>query len=204
MAYLIFTSRQGKEIGRRPLDGPMVIGRSPECDVALDDAQLSRRHCRLMPSAEGWVLSDLDSRNGTRFRGPKISRHVLRDGDVFQIGLSNVLFCSGDMPTGAGAEKGVARQKRPASPFDAPEATEVGFRYEPIPPSHRRVEDFPVPIPIAVDLDWLDVDDELLPVDPEAVMPAPADRHAAQLPPSSSGMTAPSNGFRAMLDETGK
>src|SRR5688500_5295158 len=52
MAYLIFTSRQGKEIGRRPLDGPMVIGRSPECDVALDDAQLSRRHCRLMPSAE--------------------------------------------------------------------------------------------------------------------------------------------------------
>ena len=201
MAYLIFTSRQGKEIGRRPLDGPVVIGRSPECDVALDDAQLSRRHCRLMPSAEGWVLSDLDSRNGTRFRGPKISRHVLRDGDVFQIGLSNVLFRAGEMPTGTGTEKGVARPKRPASPFEAPEATEVGFRYEPVPPSHRRVEDFPVPIPIAVDLDWLDVADELLPVERETVRP-PASRQAALLPPSSPGMTAPSNGLRAMLDET--
>jgi pSer/pThr/pTyr-binding forkhead associated (FHA) protein len=164
MAYLIFSTRQGREIGRRPLNGPMLIGRSPECDVALDDGQLSRRHCRLMPSAHGWVLSDLDSRNGTKFRGHRISSLALRDGQVFQIGLVNVIFRAAEMVTGEERQDGLVRPKRPADPFAAPAAqdgTAVAFRYDTPPSMHRDVEGFPIPLPIAADLDWLDVSDEL-------------------------------------------
>lgn len=160
MSYLIFTTRQGQEIGRRRLEGPTVIGRSPECDVAIDDSQLSRRHCRLMESAEGWVLADLDSRNGTRFRGPRISSQLLRDGDVFQIGMINVIFRAGDSVDAPQA--GVARPKRPATPLESADSTAAGFKFEPRPVSRRDADDFPVPIPMADDLDWLDVTGELL------------------------------------------
>ena len=168
MPYLIFSIRQGEEIGRRPLDGPTVIGRSPECEVAINDGQLSRRHCRLMPTEAGWVLSDLDSRNGTKFRGHRISRHVLREGDVFQIGLLNVTFRAADMSAGSEDPDRLGRPTRPATPFDAPRQTAAAFVYEPAPPSRRDIEAFPVPIPIATELDWLDVSDELPPVESAA------------------------------------
>ena len=159
MAYLVFSTKQGQEIGRRGLDASAVIGRSTECDIALTDGLLSRRHCRVMRTMEGWVLSDLDSRNGTTFRGHRISRHVLRDGEVFQIGLINVLFRAGEMTD----EKvdGLARPKRPATPLEACSSSDTGFRYEPPPPGRRNAEDFPTPIPINADLDWLDVNGEL-------------------------------------------
>jgi pSer/pThr/pTyr-binding forkhead associated (FHA) protein len=159
MPYLVFTTRQGQEIGRRRLDGPLLIGRSSECDVAIDDGagQLSRRHCRVMPSPGGWVLCDLDSRNGTKYRGRRISSHVLRNADVFQIGLLNVIYRGGEMLTGEEEQPGVFRPRRPATPFDAAdESTMAGFRYDPPPSAHRSVEDFPAPIPIDADLGWLD------------------------------------------------
>ena len=137
----------------------MVIGRSSECDVAIDDGegQLSRRHCRLMPTLSGWVLSDLGSRNGTKFRGRRISSHVLCDGQVFQIGLLNVIYREGAMVTGDEAQPGVFRPRRPSTPFDAAdESTMPGFRYEPPASARRSVENFPAPIPIDADLGWLD------------------------------------------------
>ena len=165
MAYLIFTTRQNEEIGRRRLDGPLTIGRSTECEASLNDEQLSRRHCRLMPSPEGWVLSDLDSRNGTKYRGKRISRHVLRDGHVFQIGMINVIFRAAEMVTGDEPQPGIQRPRRPASPFDATDSTAAGFLFEPPPVSLRKVERFPIPIPMDGDLDWLDVEGELRPIE---------------------------------------
>ena len=74
MAYLIFSSHKGEEIGRRRLDGPVTIGRAVDCDVSLHDHLLSRKHCRLAPSDEGWVLADLGSKNGTLLHGQPIRR----------------------------------------------------------------------------------------------------------------------------------
>lgn len=160
MAYLVFTMREGEEIGRRPLNGAAVIGRSSECDIALHDRHLSRRHCRLMPSEEGWVLSDLDSRNGTHFRGHPVSRHVLRDGQVFQIGLLNVIFRAGEMAGGDEVQGCLRPRRRPASPWEPAEQTEVAFNYEPPPAQHRTVDHLPVPIPTGdeLNLDWLNFD----------------------------------------------
>ncbi|HEY6460672.1 MAG TPA: sigma-54-dependent Fis family transcriptional regulator, partial [Polyangiaceae bacterium] len=49
-----------------PVDGaPLVIGRAGEAGSLLPDDRLSRRHCSIAASAEGWTVTDLGSRNGT-------------------------------------------------------------------------------------------------------------------------------------------
>lgn len=47
------------------VSGPLVIGRDPSADVVLNDTQASRHHARLTPSAQGAVVEDLESTNGT-------------------------------------------------------------------------------------------------------------------------------------------
>ena len=153
MAYLIFATQKGEEIGRRPLEAETTIGRSSECDIALNDGLLSRRHCRLVRTMEGWVLSDLDSRNGTTHRGQRVTRHVLRDGEVFQVGLVNVLFRAGEFTDEK--QDGLSRPKRPATPTEANSASDTGLKYEPPAPT-RQPQNVPPPVPINADLDWLD------------------------------------------------
>ncbi|MFW6050740.1 MAG: FHA domain-containing protein [Myxococcota bacterium] len=67
--------------------GEHVIGRSPECDVVLDDPMASRRHAVLRVSAEGVVLEDLGSRNGVLVNGVRMFDPVtLSHGDRFLVG----------------------------------------------------------------------------------------------------------------------
>src|SRR4051812_26586339 len=44
---------------------PLVVGTSPECDLVLSDARVSRRHCELKLTQRGIALRDLGSKNGT-------------------------------------------------------------------------------------------------------------------------------------------
>ncbi|HZI96222.1 MAG TPA: FHA domain-containing protein [Actinomycetales bacterium] len=44
---------------------PVLIGRSPECTLVLDDDYSSGRHARLFPSEGRWMVEDLGSTNGT-------------------------------------------------------------------------------------------------------------------------------------------
>src|ERR1700691_2511581 len=103
MAYLIFTTARGRELGRRSLEGPMVIGRSPDCEVCVHDILLSRRHCQIEPDGSNWVIADLVSKNGTFLNGQKIGRHVLSDGEALRIGKTVVTFCVGTMKVSGGA-----------------------------------------------------------------------------------------------------
>jgi predicted component of type VI protein secretion system len=153
MAYLVFSSHKGEEIGRRRLDGPVTIGRSPDCDVSLHDHLLSRHHCRLAPSDEGWVLSDLGSKNGTVVHGRTVTQHVLNDGESFTIGRVKVRFRSAALAPGQETTVASGRPRRPADPFDALSGTVAGYRYEP--PAEekhvRDVEKFPSPKPVMTD-----------------------------------------------------
>ena len=58
---------------RRPLrpaaSTSSSIGRLPECDITLDDPNVSRRHAEIRPRGDGFVLVDLGSTNGTRVNG---------------------------------------------------------------------------------------------------------------------------------------
>jgi hypothetical protein len=70
-----------------------VIGRSRECDVVLDDANVSRRHAELRPSGGSWIVVDLGSTNGVKVNGRAISGpQSLRSGDTLVLGSSTLVF----------------------------------------------------------------------------------------------------------------
>jgi hypothetical protein len=73
-------------------DGPLLVGRDPECDLLVDDAAVSGRHLHLRRSGENWTLTDLGSRNGTRVNGWRVSSVRLRRGDRIEIGGSRFVF----------------------------------------------------------------------------------------------------------------
>jgi DNA-binding winged helix-turn-helix (wHTH) protein len=84
------------EWGRRrfPLAiGEHVIGRDSDREVSLDQSTVSRRHGRLVVTAEGTTLEDFGSKNGT-FRGSErvTSAVALADGDVIRIGSLLLTF----------------------------------------------------------------------------------------------------------------
>lgn len=70
------------------IDGTSVIGRSPEADVTVAEASISRRHARLVPQLEPglWGLVDLDSSNGVFIAGKRVRKARVRDGETFKLG----------------------------------------------------------------------------------------------------------------------
>jgi pSer/pThr/pTyr-binding forkhead associated (FHA) protein len=65
----------------------VVLGRSEEADVLLDDPYASEFHMRLVAQENGMVLHDLGSTNGTYVNGRRVTAPTnLRRGDNIQIG----------------------------------------------------------------------------------------------------------------------
>lgn len=121
MAYVV-VSFKGQEIGRWPLKGPLTVGRSAECEVVVRDILLSRRHCEIAPHQNGWIASDLGSKNGTRVGGRDVTRRGLADGDVLTLGKTTVRFQIGRLPS-----EHKAPVRRPADPFEALSGTVTDF-----------------------------------------------------------------------------
>ena len=70
----------------------MVIGRSSDADIRLDDDGVSRNHAKIVLRADGSLqLIDLGSTNGTFYNGSKIDIQHLQDGDKIQIGSTMIL-----------------------------------------------------------------------------------------------------------------
>ena len=70
----------------------VVLGRSRECDVRVDDPNVSRRHAELRQEGATYWLVDLDSTNGTELNGPRVSRAKLSDGDRITVGSTEIVF----------------------------------------------------------------------------------------------------------------
>ena len=65
----------------------VVLGRSDEADVALDDPYASEFHMRLVAQDNGIMLHDLGSTNGTYVNGRGVVAPTqLRKGDTIQVG----------------------------------------------------------------------------------------------------------------------
>ena len=69
-----------------------LIGRSPECDVFLDDVTVSRRHAELTREGAGFTIRDLGSLNGTFVNKRRIESSALEDDDEVQIGKYRMTF----------------------------------------------------------------------------------------------------------------
>lgn len=63
------------------LDQPRLIGRAPECDIRINEPAFAERHARLEPHAEGIVLRDLGSHDGSVVNGHRVQHALLHPGD---------------------------------------------------------------------------------------------------------------------------
>ena len=81
----------------------LTIGRKPENDVQIDNLAVSGHHARIDKTGDDFILTDLQSTNGTFVNHKKISSHTLKHGDNVQIGKHVLLFLSSEKQ-GAPAE----------------------------------------------------------------------------------------------------
>jgi pSer/pThr/pTyr-binding forkhead associated (FHA) protein len=70
----------------------LTIGRLKDCDICLQDANVSREHAQLVRTAEGWEIRDLDSTNGTIVNGHPVTAASLNDGDTIEVGASRLVY----------------------------------------------------------------------------------------------------------------
>lgn len=67
--------------------GEIYIGRDIHNDVVINDAEVSRKHARMLMQAGGYVLEDLGSTNGTFIDGQRLmGPHVLRPNELIMLG----------------------------------------------------------------------------------------------------------------------
>ena len=67
-------------------DQPLVIGRSPDVGVVVNDTNVSRRHAEVWRTSEGVAIRDLQSTNGTYVNGHRVSAVSLSPRDDITVG----------------------------------------------------------------------------------------------------------------------
>jgi predicted component of type VI protein secretion system len=118
MPYLVIT-HQDELIDRREFSGPLTVGRAHECEIAIRDILLSRKHLTIRPIGAGWEVCDLGSKNGTALNGEQIEgAKRLQDGDSIRAGKSRLVFFASILSMDDASEPMPIRQ-RPADPREA-------------------------------------------------------------------------------------
>lgn len=114
----------------------VFVGRNAGCDVRIDSARVSRRHCCLVLEGDHLVVRDLDSTNGTWVNSNRVSVARMETGDELIIGRARYRL---DLDPTASPEvirKALGAQPDPSVSEDEP--SELGtFRVELPPNSHR-------------------------------------------------------------------
>lgn len=103
----------------------IYLGRDINNEIIINDAEVSRRHARIILQAGGYVLEDLGSTNGTSVNGHRLmGPHVLRPGEVILLGenVSLVFESSLDADATLAAAPADFAAPPPASGPRAPEA----------------------------------------------------------------------------------
>ncbi len=83
-------SHRGKR--RTPVLASIIIGRSTDCDITIDDVAASRHHVEVRRAGMGFFWKDLGSTNGTLVNGSPMLEGVLDHGDRIQIGETVLRF----------------------------------------------------------------------------------------------------------------
>jgi len=73
-------------------EGTYTIGRSPQCDIFLNDMTVSRKHALLFPTGKGFSIKDTNSFNGVWINNISVNETVLKDGDIIQIGAFCLMY----------------------------------------------------------------------------------------------------------------
>jgi pSer/pThr/pTyr-binding forkhead associated (FHA) protein len=87
-----------REGGGRPVEtvaitgDPVTIGRSPDCDIFLDDVTVSRLHTVVASRPDGTWVEDQQSLNGTFVNRRRVEETRLTDTDEIQVGRYRLTF----------------------------------------------------------------------------------------------------------------
>src|SRR5512136_1600433 len=84
--------QEGQLLGHEwPLDrDTMTLGRGEECDMVVPERQVSRVHLRIQRDERGYLVQDLESKNGTCINGRPVQPSTpvrLQDGDEIEVAL---------------------------------------------------------------------------------------------------------------------
>jgi len=138
MAQFQFVMRSGPTPGVTfPLEGDqLTIGRDSSNGVAINDAEVSRRHSRLSFQGGKYVIEDLGSTNGTFVNGQRLAGPVvLKAGDVVSLGEQIVLMYDAmNMDPGAtmaASRRSSARVEAPPAQAYAPTAAQPVYNPPP-------------------------------------------------------------------------
>jgi hypothetical protein len=69
-----------------------LIGRSPDCEIFLDDVTVSRKHATILRRGDEVALEDQGSLNGTFVNRRRVESAPLEDGDEIQVGKYRLTF----------------------------------------------------------------------------------------------------------------
>ena len=137
MTQFQFVMRSGPTPGVTfPLDGDqLTIGRDSSNGVAINDAEVSRRHSRLTFQGGKYVIEDLGSTNGTFVNGQRLAGPVvLKAGDVVSLGEQIVLMydaMASDPGATIAARRNVTRVEAPPAQNPAPTAAQPVYNPPP-------------------------------------------------------------------------
>lgn len=70
----------------------MTIGRSPDCDIFLDDVTVSRLHALVLDRPDGVWVEDQQSLNGTFVNRTRVDESRLSDADEIRVGRYRLTF----------------------------------------------------------------------------------------------------------------
>src|SRR5204862_3942959 len=98
MKTVTFQVLEGVDKGRlfRDLPVPVTIGREEGNSLRLNDERVSRFHAKVQVDGDDYILTDLESTNGTRVNGTAVQIRRLRIGDRVGVGRSLLLFGSNE------------------------------------------------------------------------------------------------------------
>jgi pSer/pThr/pTyr-binding forkhead associated (FHA) protein len=92
--FALLVVQRGPNAGSRFLLDKEVTtaGRHPDSDIFLDDVTVSRRHAEFTRTADGFVVSDVGSLNGTYLNRERIEKAPVGNGDEVQVGKFRLMF----------------------------------------------------------------------------------------------------------------
>jgi pSer/pThr/pTyr-binding forkhead associated (FHA) protein len=71
------------------LSASMVVGRSPDCELLVDDTYASQQHARIFGKNGSWFVEDLGSTNGTYVNDQKLAAPAMvQPGDRIRVGTT--------------------------------------------------------------------------------------------------------------------
>jgi len=108
------TTRGGKAVDYPLSNGAVNLGTGPGSQITLIDPAAAPRHCQVLKTDKGYVVRDTSGTPGTLVNGKKIQDHLLREGDVIQVGSERFAYSEQQAsPSPAAPAKGASGAPAP-------------------------------------------------------------------------------------------